>query len=69
MPREKEAYRDNLEILRDMFPGRITISIPEAAKAIGMKPENYRADRSWPRIAKGKQEVVSLGDLARRVSS
>ena len=69
MPREKEGYRDNLAILREMFPGQITITIPEAAKAIGMKPETYRADKSWPRVSKGKQEVVSLGDLARRISS
>lgn len=69
MPREKEGYRDNLAILRELFPGRITITIPEAAGVIGMKPETYRADKSWPRIQKGKQEIVSLGDLARRVSS
>ena len=69
MPKEKEGCRDNLAILREMFPGRLTISIPEAARAVGMKADNYRADKSWPRIFKGKQEVVSPGDLARRVSS
>ena len=69
MPREKEGFRDNLAVLMEMFPGRATITIPEAARVIGMKPETYRADRSWPRVSKGKQEVVSLGDLARRISS
>lgn len=69
MPKEKEGYRDNLAVLKELFPGRVTVSIPEAAKVIGMKPENYRADTSWPRVTKGKREIVSLGDLARRISS
>ena len=32
---EKKGYRENLQILTDMFPGKIAISVKEAASAIG----------------------------------
>lgn len=69
MPREKADYRANLEMLQGMFPGKASISIEEAAQCVGMKAENYRADKTWPRFPKGKQERVALGSLAQRISS
>ena len=35
MSREKVNYRDQLEALRDIFPGRVSVTVPEAAKAVG----------------------------------
>lgn len=68
MPKEKEDYRANLEMLQGLYPGRATISIPEAAKIVGKKADTYRADPSWPRVMIGRQAVVSLAALARRLS-
>lgn len=35
MAREKATYRDNLELLKEFFPGKMVISIDEAARFIG----------------------------------
>jgi hypothetical protein len=32
---EKKGYRDTLDILRDMFPGKLAISVKEAATVLG----------------------------------
>lgn len=32
---EKTGYRDALEMLRDMFPGKATLTVKEAATAMG----------------------------------
>lgn len=68
MPKEKEDYRANLELLQQLYPGAAAISLPEAARVVGMKPDRYRADQSWPRFYTGKHARVSLASLARRMS-
>lgn len=68
MPREKEDYRPIYETLREHFPGQEVITLPQAAKIVGMKPETYRADTSWPRFYTGKHAKVSLAALARRMA-
>jgi len=68
MPRETVDYRPIYETLLDMFAGRVAITIPEAAKVVGMKPETYRADPTWPKFYTGKHGKVALAALARRMS-
>lgn len=68
MPKEKEDFRPIYETLRERFPGRDVISLPEAAKVVGMKSETYRADPTWPRFYTGKHAKVHLAALARRMS-
>lgn len=68
MPREKEDFRSTLELLQQLFPGEAAITIPQAAKVVGIKPETYRADMSWPRFYTGKHAKVNLAALARRMS-
>lgn len=36
MPREKEAYRDNLERLMERFPGKEVLSFKEVSQFTGM---------------------------------
>ena len=33
---EKIDYRENLELLREMFPGKLSLSVPEAASVMGL---------------------------------
>lgn len=35
MMREKEYYREQLGLLREMYPGRVSLSVEETAAAIG----------------------------------
>ena len=69
MPKEKEDYRLILEGLLERFPGREAITIPQAAKILGVKPESYRADDTMPKFTVGQRQVVSLRALARRMTS
>ena len=34
--REKCAYRDQLSILTDIYPGKVTLSVEETARALGL---------------------------------
>lgn len=68
MPKETEDYRLILEGLLERFPGQEVITIPQAAKVIGMKPETYRADPTWPKFRAGKHARVNLRALARRMT-
>lgn len=33
--REKTDYREQLQLLRDLFPGKISLTVDEAAQALG----------------------------------
>lgn len=61
-------YKENLEMLQGMFPGRALISLPQAAKAIGCKPDSLRIDPHLTKMKYGKQERVTLTALARYIS-
>ncbi len=65
MPREKETYRDNLESLRASFPGKEQISVPEAARYLGVTKERIFADDTFPKRKLGCQYIVVLVNFAR----
>lgn len=63
MPREKEAYRDNLERILDAFPGREVITITELARWLHLDPRTVK--RKFP-IKEGLG--ISVASLARFLS-
>ena len=65
MPREKETFRDNLESLRERFPGREQISVPEAAKYLGVAKEHIMSDKTFPVRTLGQHHIVVLVNFAR----
>ena len=65
MAREKETFRDNLESLRERFPGREQISIPEAAAYLGVTKERIVSDETFPKRTLGKNTIVVLVNFAR----
>lgn len=65
MPREKETFRDNLESLRAYFPGRETITIPEAAAYLGIDRDRLLRDETFPRRKVCGHYVIVLVNLAR----
>ncbi len=65
MSREKSTYRANLEELRERFPGKEQITLPDAARYLGMDVRRLRADPTFPAKAVGnKKQMVVLVNFA-----
>lgn len=56
---EKPGYRDNYELLRELFPGRATVSTVEAAAAIGT---DVRTLRAATQLARNPLPSCKVGD-------
>lgn len=65
MPREKETFRDNLASLREAFPGKEVITMPEASRYLGIDRRRLIADETFPKRLLGGNYVVVLVNLAR----
>ena len=63
MPREKEAYRDNLEMLMQVFPGRLKVKATELSRYFGQDVRTIK--RHYPISDDG---TISLATLARCLS-
>lgn len=63
MPREKEGYRANLEMLMEAFPGRLTVKATELSKWFGQDVRTIK--RYYPIKPDG---TISLVTLARCLS-
>ena len=62
---EKATYRDNLEMLKGMFPDRAVVPLNEAAKALGISAYSARQDEDFPVTKIGGRYMVSIANLAR----
>ena len=68
---EKKGYREQLELLKDRFPDRVTITPQEAAKAMGVNIKTVyaainRIRDPLPTISVTKnRKVVPIAALAR----
>lgn len=65
MPREKEGFREQLEILMSKFPGREAIGIAECCTVLGTDRRVLLADRTFPAKKVGGKYLVPLVGLAR----
>lgn len=63
MPREKEAYRDNLERICEKFPHKEVLNIKEVVEFTGMSRDFVR--KAYPF---SKDRVISKATLARALS-
>lgn len=63
MPREKEAYRDNLELLNQMFPEKQVLNASDVSKFSGSSRETVL--RKYPMNA---NKQISKATLARFLS-
>jgi hypothetical protein len=67
MPREPDGYRQQLERLAELYPGKEVLSIQEVCKMLGCHRQTLLADKTFPakQIAgKGKYYIPIVG-LAR----
>lgn len=68
MPREKESYRDNLELISNHFGAVQLIPFKEAAKYCGVNARALQSDSSFPLKKIGGRYYVSAVNLARWLS-
>jgi hypothetical protein len=66
MAREQENYRDNLQLLTEMFPGKLALTIQECCQVCGVKDRRtLLKDRAFPaRMIAGRYQIP-IADLAR----
>jgi hypothetical protein len=61
--KEREGYRENYEMLLEMFPGKIILTRQEVAKAFGIDPRT-----ASKRYQIGADNSISIASLARQLS-
>ena len=69
---ELAGYRENIEMLQDLFPGRVTINLSECAQILGVNIKTvyestkpYRKNPIPTQLVGGRKRVVPLVGLAR----
>ena len=67
---EKQGYRENIELLTQMFPGRAAISVKEAAEVTGTSIGNIydmvkRVRNPLPHQKMGARVLIPVAGLAR----
>lgn len=65
MPREKEGFREQLQRLTELYPGREMITIQEASDLTGYHRRTLLKDKSFPRKMIGNRYSIPLVQLAR----
>ena len=68
MPREKELFRDNLEIVLDRFEQKQLIPILDVAEFLGVTARHLREDSKFPKKVIGGRYYVAATALARFLS-
>lgn len=63
MPREKPAYRDNLEFLLERSGGKGMLNCSEVSRILGIDPRTARKMLPF-----NKQNLISVPTLAREIS-
>lgn len=68
MAREFEDYRDNIELLKGLFPGKVTLTVEEAATVIGCDKRTIVGNNNVPVVRVGRRVAVPLVGLAKYLS-
>lgn len=68
MARERIDYRSNLEIIRESYPDKITLSIQEAALLLRRDRRTLLKDKAFPAQLVGNKYLVPVTALARYMS-
>ncbi len=68
MAREATDYRANLEMLRELYPGKIGLSIQESCALLGRNRKTLLKDRAFPAQMVGGKYFVPITALARYMS-
>lgn len=64
MAREKQGFRDNLELLKQLYPNKLMFSIQETMQATGLSYKMVKKNFTF-----NENKFISICDLARQMSS
>lgn len=62
MPREKEGYRDNLELLIAFFPDKRLLTVQDISRWSGLTVETIKKHYF------GERKYMSIAEVARKIS-
>ena len=68
MAREKQDYRANLEIIREAFPDKATLSMKEVTSFLRRDRRTLLKDRTFPAQMVGGKYAITITGLARYMS-
>lgn len=68
MPREKESYRDNLQLISERFGGVQLIPLKQVAEYCGADVRTLQKDKAFPVKKVAGRYFVSAVNLARYLS-
>lgn len=63
--REAEGYREALEFLTDLFPGKAAIGIKDCCVALDRDRRTLLADKNFPAKQVGNRYTIAIPELAR----
>lgn len=62
---EKPAYRDTLERLRELYPGKENLSMPECERYFRSNRRTLLKDKTFPAKKIGRDYIIPIVSLAR----
>lgn len=65
MPREKDGFREQLELLQGLFPGVAAVDIKTCETLTGCERHTLMNDKTFPAKKVGGKYIVPLVALAR----
>ena len=63
--REREAFRDQLQSLREQFAGQEVLTLDQSSKLLGLDRAALLGDKDFPAKKVGKKYIIPIVPLAR----
>ena len=63
--REREAFRDQLQSLREQFAGQEVLTLDQSSKLLGLDRAVLLGDKDFPAKKVGKKYIIPIVPLAR----
>jgi hypothetical protein len=68
MTREKELYRDNLQLLKEKYPDKLTFTLNEAAALLGVDRRTLINDKNFHKPRSGRYYIIPVTAIAHYMS-
>lgn len=65
MPRERESFRDQLQVLQTKFPGQEVLTMDQSCQLLGLDKDALIHDRDFPAKKVGRRYIIPMVPLAR----
>lgn len=65
MARERESFRDQLQVLQAKFPGQEVLTMDQSCQLLGLDKDALIHDRDFPAKKVGRRYIIPMVPLAR----